>query len=313
MEIGATTKLYGSYKSNLSTRWGDLDISVEVCGDTSLSRKQKIGYLDDLCKTLSTKDEFTTIEVRRRAVVPIINMESRENISIDISISSRSGVLQSFLLFQLTQLDARFTDVVLLLKEWIKVKGITNRYNRKLSSYPLYLMVIFHFQTCEPPIFPPLKDLYKGNLAKDIEASRLDETDFYLQLPQKVAKIRSKITNNSSTVYDLLLTFFEKFSTIGTMGNQFVLCTYTGGWERKTNNHVWDISYPLFVEDPFDRPKNAARTISGEHAKSIQDACIETLRNIKAADDDNIMVASQLVGPELIKELKEKFPRHFVS
>ncbi|KAG6485926.1 hypothetical protein ZIOFF_054493 [Zingiber officinale] len=58
----------------------------------------------------------------------------------------------------LSEIDDRFRDMVLVLKEWAKARDINDPKSGSLSSYALCLLVIFHFQTCEPPILPPLME-----------------------------------------------------------------------------------------------------------------------------------------------------------
>ncbi|KAI3887949.1 hypothetical protein MKW92_036705 [Papaver armeniacum] len=54
------------------------------------------------------------------------------------------------------------------IKEWAKSQQINDPKNGTLNSYSLCLLVIFHLQTCEPAISPPLKDIYSGNVSKDL-------------------------------------------------------------------------------------------------------------------------------------------------
>ncbi|MCL7039032.1 hypothetical protein MKW94_027048, partial [Papaver nudicaule] len=103
------------------------------------------------------------------ARIPLLIFESNlQNISCDISISNLLCQIKSKFLYWITGIDERFRDMVLLIKEWAKSQHINDPKNGTLNSHSLCLLVIFHFQTCEPPILPPLRDIYEGNIADDL-------------------------------------------------------------------------------------------------------------------------------------------------
>lgn len=55
---GATVEPFGSFVSNLFTRWGDLDISIEILTNSFISnmtKKEKQNYLKDVLKALRSK------------------------------------------------------------------------------------------------------------------------------------------------------------------------------------------------------------------------------------------------------------------
>ncbi|XP_074341396.1 protein HESO1-like [Apium graveolens] len=80
--------------------------------------------------------------------------------------------MKSKLLFWINDIDGRFRDMVLLVKEWAKAHDINDSKSGSLNSYSLSLLIIFHFQTCVPAILPPLKDIYPGNLSDDLKGLR---------------------------------------------------------------------------------------------------------------------------------------------
>lgn len=58
MHTGATVEPFGSFVSNLFTRWGNLDISIEMLTGsyiTNAGRKQKERLLADVLETLRSK------------------------------------------------------------------------------------------------------------------------------------------------------------------------------------------------------------------------------------------------------------------
>ncbi|KAL2926290.1 Protein HESO1 [Bienertia sinuspersici] len=187
---GATVEPFGSFVSQLYTRWGDLDISIELSNGSYISvaaKKLKQTLLGDVLKALrrtagSPEDPFVykliyegsfrRLQFVSHARVPILKLESKyQNISCDISINNLSGLMKSKSLLWISLIDRRFRDMVLLVKEWAKANNINNPKFGTFNSYSLSLLVIFHFQTCVPAILPPLKDLYPGNMADELIGS----------------------------------------------------------------------------------------------------------------------------------------------
>lgn len=61
---GATVEPYGSFVSNLFTRWGDLDISIEILTGSHISntaKKQKQSFLADVQQALRSKGDLFKI------------------------------------------------------------------------------------------------------------------------------------------------------------------------------------------------------------------------------------------------------------
>lgn len=61
VSTGATVEEYGSFVSNLFTKWGDLDISIQLENGLYISdtgKRRKVTLLGDLQKALRQKGEF---------------------------------------------------------------------------------------------------------------------------------------------------------------------------------------------------------------------------------------------------------------
>ncbi|KAJ0045674.1 hypothetical protein Pint_06364 [Pistacia integerrima] len=147
---GATVEPFGSFLSNLFTRGGDLDISVDLPNSSYISsagKKRKQNLLGELQRALRKRGEFRKLQLIANARVPILKLESKhQNISCDISIDNMAGQMKSIFLFWINEIDGRFRNMVLLVKEWAKAHNINNPKNGTLNSYSLSLLVVFHFQ-----------------------------------------------------------------------------------------------------------------------------------------------------------------------
>ncbi|KAJ4719966.1 protein HESO1 [Melia azedarach] len=280
---GAVVEPFGSFVSNLFSRWGDLDISIELSNGSCISsagKKRKQSLLGDLLKALRQRGGFCRLQYIPNARVPILKFESSgQNISCDVSIDNLCGQMKSKFLFWISEMDGRFRDMVLLVKEWAKAHGINNPKSGTLNSYSLSLLVIFHFQTCEPAILPPLKVIYPGNLVDDLKGTRASAERQIAEIyTANIARFRSDKYRpiNRSSLARLFISFFEKFSGISLKASELGICPFTGQWEHIGSNTRWlPNTHPIFIEDPFEQPENTARAVSKKQLAKISKA-IET-------------------------------------
>ncbi|XP_026418992.1 protein HESO1-like [Papaver somniferum] len=309
-DAGATVEPFGSFVSNLYTRWGDLDISIEIpCGDlvSTMVKNKKQKFLKEITKALRKRGMVRNLQLILQARVPLLIYETNlQNISCDISISNLLGQIKSKLFLWLTGIDGRFRDMILLIKEWAKAQQINDPKNGTLNSYSLCLLVIFHLQTCEPAIFPPLKDIYAGNVGRDLTGSRLTaERNIHDTCTANIDifKRNSSGNLNQSSLPELFISFFQKFSRISVLASEYTICTYTGQWEYKRNNDKWTKDYPLLIEDPFEQPDNAARAVSMNQLPRISEAFERTHRSLVSSNQDRNSVIYGLVGRRVSSQL----------
>ncbi|KAF9593966.1 hypothetical protein IFM89_026509 [Coptis chinensis] len=323
---GATVEPFGSFVSNLYSRWGDLDISIELPSGSLVSptgKKRKQRLLRDILRALQRRGSVNAYErdtgvrnIRLKIVknthyntlvinhynripssgvewtlestcplrincsdgvvrstqfipharVPLLIFESNyQSISCDISISNLVGQVKSKFLLWITQIDERFRDMVLLVKEWAKSQDINSPKTGTLNSYSLSLLVIFHFQTCEPAILPPLQELYAGNIAHDLTGVRVTaERQIQDICLTNIARFRTnKMGNiNRSTLSELFISFFNK------------------------------------IGDPFEQAENAARAVGKKELIMISEAFNETSCMLLGNQEQSFLVTS-LVRPQI--------------
>ncbi|CAI0443304.1 unnamed protein product [Linum tenue] len=267
---GATVEPFGSFVSNLFTPWGDLDITVMLDYDSYISsagKKRKLSLLGDVLRALKEKGGWWRLQFIPHAKVPILKFEKgRPAISGDISIDNLGGQMKSKCLFWLNQIDGRFRPLVLLVKEWAKTQNINSPKFGTLNSYSLSLLVLFHFQTCEPAIFPPLQAIYPTNLVDDLtgvrETAEKTIADLFHANIRRFIADRSRPVNRSS-LSELFVSFLAK------------------------------------VEDPFEQPANTARTVSVRNLDRIQEVIQRTQLTILSPNLTWIDLHQLLVKPEL--------------
>ncbi|KAG6528379.1 hypothetical protein ZIOFF_010534 [Zingiber officinale] len=113
------------------------------------SRRYALLAEDGVVKVLNLVDGglASSVEYIPNARVPLLKYISRQhNISFDVSVNNHLGVMKSNVLKWLSEIDDRFRDMVLVLKEWAKAQDINDPKSGSLSSYALCLLVIFYFQ-----------------------------------------------------------------------------------------------------------------------------------------------------------------------
>jgi len=217
---GAAVKPFGSFVSDLYSKSGDLDLSVQFGNGSNLliNKKKKQNVLREVRRALRGVAGY--IQFIPHARVPVLQyVSNRYGISCDISINNFAGRIKSKIFYWVNTLDERFGDMVLLIKEWSKAQNINDPKSGSLNSYSLCLLVLFHFQTLEPPILPPLKEIYEGNIAEDItEVGSYNEQHLDELCITNIARFRlqNKRQRNESSLCHLLGTFFRKVLNIET-------------------------------------------------------------------------------------------------
>ncbi|TYI62801.1 hypothetical protein E1A91_D10G272700v1 [Gossypium mustelinum] len=313
---GATVEPFGSFVSNLFSRWGDLDISIEVSFGqcvSSAGKKRKQTLLGELLRALRKQGGWSRLKFIPSARVPILKIVSKwQNISCDISIDNIQGEIKSKFLFWLNEIDGRFRDMVLLVKEWAKANGINNPKTGTFNSYSLSLLVIFHFQTCVPPILPPLKDIYPTNVVDDLTGAKVDAERHIAQVcSSNIARFKSSTSRivNRSSLSELFISFIAKFSEINLKASELGICTFTGQWEYIANNTRWlPRTYAIFIEDPFEQPENSARAVGQKQLVKIAEVFETTRCILISANITRNTLLPTLVGPQTSRFLIKKHP-----
>lgn len=302
---GSTVEPFGSFVSNLFTRWGDLDISIVLSNGPCISsagKKRKQNLLEDVLKALRQRGGWKRLQFIPNARVPILKFENA-SISCDVSIDNMQGLMKSKFLFWINEIDRRFRDMVLLVKEWAKTHNINNPKAGSLNSYSLSLLVIFHFQTCVPAILPPLKEIYPRNVIDDLTGVRTDAERHIGEIcAANISRYRSNKSRaiNRNSLSELFISFLRKFYDISSKATELGICPFTGKWEEIRSNMRWlPRTYALFIEDPFEQPENTARAVSAANLMRISEAIQTTHHRLVMANQNQISFLDMLVRPRI--------------
>lgn len=275
----AEVKPYGSFLYNLYTRKADIDVSVDI-PNLSLSDGDAIGYIWNAL----VKRHYDILNFVPEARIPVVSFESKRwNITCDVTINNHMAQIKSKFLLWISKIDKRFCDMVLLVKEWARSHDINDPKEGTLNSYAICLLVIFHLQTCVPAILPPLKDIRAGSIR--IRSRGMNSTEellFQHICATNIERFISLRTVNRSTLAQLMVSFFEKFSQLESMAATRLISTYTGRWEDRSGCKLMARrANELIIQDPLELSDNAARTVQDGYINMISQAFNSTHNSLQ--------------------------------
>eukprot|EP00803_Ostreobium_quekettii_P006500 evm.model.scf_2042.1 EVM.evm.TU.scf_2042.1 scf_2042:14397-18281(-) len=293
---GLSLQAFGSSVMGISSRGGDLDISVE--GSLQDARVSRSGHLTDadrrfrgdllgeVHQTLQAGRHFRpgkSTQLIRTAKVPVSKfVEAETGIHCDLSIGNSIGVFKSLILGEVLGVDRRVRDLVVMVKKWAKANEVNDPSMGTFNSYCLTLLVISFVQTRTPPLLPPFRDLFPDLRATISQhgastggPSLLSEIERFKEMARAWGA-RNDRERNQQTLFELLLEFLASFSLLAAH-SQLMHYTAEGRlgsglrptaspWEGGFTSVRWDgraiKKYHFFVEDPFEAQDNCARTLA---------------------------------------------------
>ena len=307
---GVSCAPFGSYVSVFHTAGSDIDISLEVdpsspwydakeMGSVSQNRgsrgnrrhqpprgykSKKVQLLSKVASELRYQ-RFAEVNLIAQARVPLIKfMDPNTGVNCDVCVGN-DGVYKSAVLGAFANLDERYRDLVFLVKMWAKRFDCNDATAGSFNSFALSLMSLFHLQTRNPPILPPVLRLtLPSDAAADADLAAERERANNLEPVRKVpvSKIRQQSdamrdvglvearaasprwrgcgAANTATLAELLVTFFTHFRSVEPLWKHgLVASTYAGRWVAGA---AWAPGrYCVGVEDPFAAGDNVARAV----------------------------------------------------
>ncbi|CAI7803937.1 unnamed protein product, partial [Closterium sp. NIES-54] len=224
------------------------------------------------------------VQIVAHARVPLVMFtDAATGIACDLSVGNGTGVFKSTVLRSLLRFDARCRPLLFLVKAWAKAQGINDPKGGSLNSFALALLVIFHLQTVQPPILPPVRHILgrlEGMEQKAVRHQRIAECE---ERVESMIAARDKgepvewvgAGKNTSCVAVLLASFFAKYDAVREQWAQgLAVRPLTAEWGDLTVTHssFAQRSYSMIVEDPFDPRENCARSVQPHSFPSVCDA-----------------------------------------
>ena len=337
---------FGSSVMGISSRGGDLDISLE--GGVRDPRISRSGHLTDADRrfrgdllsevhvTLQRGGHFRagkSTQLVRTAKVPVSKfVEMETGIHCDLSIGNSIGVFKSQILGEVLQIDQRVRDLVVIVKKWAKANDLNDPSTGTFNSYCLTLLVVTFAQTRKPPLLPPFKVLFPDlrntinqNGTSTGGPSLLSQVEHFKEIARTYG-VGCNSVKNEETLLELLLEFLVCFSLLATHSQ---LMHYTAEtkqnsgmrptaspWDGGFVSNRWDSrsikKYHFFVEDPFEAHDNCARTLATQDwwfvCKLLQKTVEDIQDFMNSAPEDKSRLWSSLSFSLFGKKLTVPFP-----
>lgn len=254
---------FGSSVNGLGTHTSDLDAVLVLYAkkgheDTGLYFQAKemgdTRYEDKILHTVgNVLNAFiagiTNVDPVYRARVPLVKFYHEPfELHCDLSLSNVSGLEMSELLYNCGLLDSRVRPLALTLKKWAKIAKVSSdTTTHTVTSFSLFLLLVFFLQNRQLPVLPPLCQIaeIKGN-EENCRAA--------------VNNFRSA-TCNQETLGDLLKEFFCFLRSFDFRKNG--ISPYHGKIIKRFENN------PLVIENPLDSKLNASLNVTKSSLNSL--------------------------------------------
>ncbi|KAB2052283.1 hypothetical protein ES319_A12G109800v1 [Gossypium barbadense] len=243
---------YGSCVNDFGVSRSDIDICLALNEDIN-NKSEILLKLADILQS----DNLQNVQALTRARVPIVKlMDPVTGISCDICINNVLAVVNTKLLRDYAQIDARLRQLAFIVKHWAKSRGVNETYRGTLSSYAYVLMCIHFLQQRRPAILPCLQGMEKTyNITVDnIECAYFDQ----------IEKLHNFGSSNKETVAQLVWGFFNYWAYGHDYANS-VISVRTGSiiskqekdWTRRIGND----RHLICIEDPFETSHDLGRVV----------------------------------------------------
>jgi len=272
----ASVHLFGSSATNIFSRDSDIDLCL-IIPDTHGEETTIIQHLARYLRKLGVTHTLPLVTAR----VPILKLLSTGRIfryKFDLCVNRPLGTHNSRLIRAYLDLDPRIRPLAFVLKAWSKRTRIHNP-SGGLSSYALYLMLIFFLQTRasvsdNPPILPNFQE----NPTEEMEVMGYN---CHFAVPQDWKCC------NTETIGQLLVAFFEFYAYFDFI--KYAVCIRFGKLAVKSATAFPHVSQrPVVIEDPFEIDFNCARLVKAHtlaRIKRLMKTAFITLYTTQKIDD----------------------------
>ncbi|MBT3420245.1 MAG: hypothetical protein HN433_03580 [Euryarchaeota archaeon] len=299
---GSKLTTFGSSKSGLGLRNGDVDLCLEFSGE----KPKKV--LNKIARMLRD-DGMEDVTLIAHAKVPIVKfVDQRSKIPIDISINNSLAIYNTNLLKTYSDCDSRVRPFILAIKQWALHRGICNAAYGTFSSYAWTLIALQSLQTSNPPVVPNIQDGSKRTLKV------IDGTEYDITMSDKPTELL--MDKNSQNIGELLINFFESFA-LNWPWDENVLSIRSGKnitrtvkkWKQQKpfiidavidEHNVRLGKHSLPVEDPFDTMHDLSRVLRPDGAMEIREEFLRAFKILSEGGDWRKLTETKF--PELVND-----------
>ncbi|XLR54698.1 hypothetical protein HN51_023166 [Arachis hypogaea] len=254
--------IYGSCANSFGVSKSDIDICLAI-EEANMEKSDILMKLADILQS----DNLQNVQALTRARVPIVKlMDPATGISCDICINNLLAVVNTKLLRDYAQIDARLRQLAFIIKHWAKSRGVNETYHGTLSSYAYVLMCIHFLQQRRPAILPCLQEMestYSVNV-DNVNCAYFD----------KVGRLADFGRPNKETIAQLVWGFFYYWAYCHDYANS-VISVRTGSiiskrekdWTRRVGND----RHLICIEDPFEISHDLGRVVDKRSIKVLRE------------------------------------------
>ncbi|WJX87128.1 RNA uridylyltransferase [Trifolium repens] len=254
--------LYGSCANSFGVSKSDIDVCLAI-QEADIDKSKIIMKLADILQS----DNLQNVQALTRARVPIVKlMDPVTGISCDICINNLLAVVNTKLLRDYANIDARLRQLAFIIKHWAKSRGVNETYHGTLSSYAYVLMCIHFLQQRRPAILPCLQGMEP---TYSVTVDNVDCAFF-----DKVEKLGHFGRHNKETIAHLVWGFFYYWAYCHDYANS-VISVRTGStiskrdkdWTRRVGND----RHLICIEDPFETSHDLGRVVDKHSIKVLRE------------------------------------------
>ncbi len=344
----AQVLVFGSSASGLCEKSSDVDATIKIDfaylaqkfhgtyanvapSETRSLCAQAISSLAEFVERINKEEEqvtgddlkFTIKNCISTAKVPILILASHLGHTIDVSINNELPLYNTTLLRTYAQIDERVRILVLCVKRWARLAGVTDAKSCNLSSYSWVLLCVYYLQVrpeitevdprtrlplTKQPIVEPLLVSLQEMAMKTPEAIFRDpssgrEFDVRAAMPDTVAKLVNYCSKLSASckasASDLLKGFFTFYANHFQWGTEVVSvrCAH-----RVSINHAKFsllargkfalAASSIHIEDPFDLQRNLNCVLDEAGLARLKHAFVDVDRRVQG-DVSYVMLLNQ--------------------
>lgn len=254
--------LYGSCANSFGVSKSDIDVCLAI-DDPHINKSEILLKLADILQS----DNLQDVQALTRARVPIVKlMDPVTGISCDICINNVLAVVNTKLLRDYAEIDARLRQLAFLVKHWAKSRGVNETYQGTLSSYAYVLMCIHFLQQRNPPILPCLQSM-KATYAVTVDNIACAFFD-------QVERLRDFGSRNKENISKLLWGFFNYWAYCHDYANHVIsvragciLRKQEKDWTRRVGND----RHLICIEDPFETSHDLGRVVDKRSIRVLRE------------------------------------------
>mmetsp|Transcript_5861 Transcript_5861/g.10439 ORF Transcript_5861/g.10439 Transcript_5861/m.10439 type:complete len:412 (+) Transcript_5861:2-1237(+) len=250
---------YGSFICRTQVGESDIDLSIDFPFESIMTHDEQIRFsrampdtkardrifdefvLRLLKKYLENKRYRTIFCPGRVRVLKVLLILGGFDVCVDLTLNNTLAIRNSQLIAEYIRIYPPFQLLVLIVKHWVKVKGIGGATNEFLSSYAYTIWMIYFL----------IRYDYVPNLQEASHSSEIID-DFECKFLKNSNAVQKRIP------FTKLLHGFYEF-VCGTNWNHVVVCIKTSrvkSFAMKASERVKWRRDQLWIEDPFDTRRN---------------------------------------------------------